>query len=89
MLFVEYLSKSYRKKLLNTGIDASKILFHEAAEETIGEFFKKWLTVAKWLCDTVANSYDNKIVKPYENSRNTEEIIIPTEKTEKMWNELR
>ena len=74
---------------MNTGIDASKILFHEAAEETIGEFFKKWLTVAKWLCDTVANSYDNKIVKPYENSRNTEEIIIPTEKTEKMWNELR
>ena len=45
--------------------------------------------MAKWLCDTVANSYDNKIVKPYENSRNTEEIIIPTEKTEKMWNELR
>ena len=69
---------------MNTGIDASKILFHEAAEETIGESFKKWLTVAKWLCDTVANSYDNKIVKPYENSRNTEEIIIPTEKTEKM-----
>ena len=89
MLFVEYLSKNYRKKLLNTGIDASKILFHEAAEETIGEFFKKWLTVAKWLCDTVANSYDNKIVKLYENSRNTEEIVIPTEKTEKMWNELR
>ena len=89
MLFVKYLSKNYRKQLLNTGIDASKNLFHEAAEETIGESFKKWLTVAKWLCDTVANSYDNKIVKPYENSRNTEEIIIPTEKTEKMWNELR
>ena len=84
MLFVKYLSKNYRKQLLNTGIDASKNLFHEAAEETIGESFKKWLTVAKWLCDTVANSYDNKIVKPYENSRNTEEIIIPTEKTEKM-----
>ena len=45
--------------------------------------------MGKWVSDTVANSYDNKIVKLYGNSRNAEEIIIPTEKREKMWNELR
>ena len=34
--------------------------------------------------DTVAKSDDDKIVKPHENSRNVEEIIIPPEK--KRWN---
>ena len=32
------------------------------------------------IVDTVAKSNDDKIVKPHENSRNVEEIIIPPEK---------
>ena len=36
------------------------------------------------IVDTVAKSNDDKIVKPHENSRNVEEIIIPPEK--KRWN---
>ena len=39
--------------------------------------------------DAGVNSNDDKVVKPEENSRNVEEIIIPPEKREEMLNELR
>ena len=65
-----------------TGLDAletaSKKVWHKASEAT-GEF--------------IGNKIANKIVKPKlvidENSRNVEEIIIPTEKRKKILNELR
>ena len=41
------------------------------------------------IVDAGVNSNDDKVVKPEENSRNVEEIIIPPEKREEMLNELR
>ena len=72
-----------------TELDALKTtpkkLVHKAAEAT-GEF------IGNKIVDTVAKSYDNKIVKPKlvidENPRNAEEIIIPPEKREVL-NELK
>ena len=73
-----------------TELDALKTtpkkLVHKAAEAT-GEF------IGNKIVDTVAKSYDNKIVKPKlvidENPRNAEEIIIPPEKREEVLNELK
>ena len=38
------------------------------------------------MAEAVTNSNDNKIVKPDENPRNVEEIIIPQEKREEILN---
>ena len=75
-------SNKYRKQLLDTQLDAlktaSKKVFHKAAEAT-GEFL-----IIK-IADKVLKQ------KPVidENSRNVEEIIIPPETREEMFNELR
>ena len=41
------------------------------------------------ISDPVTNSNDHKIVKPDENPRNVEEIIIPLEKIEEILNKLK
>ena len=41
------------------------------------------------IANAVTKSNDYKIVKPDENPRNVEEIIIPLEKREEILNELR
>ena len=54
---------------MDTGLNASKRIFHKA-----GEFS------GKKIADPVTKSNNDKIVKPNENSRHFEEIIIPLEK---------
>ena len=41
------------------------------------------------ISDPVTNSNDHKIVKPDENPRNVEEIIIPLEKRDEILTKLR
>ena len=82
MSFTRNLFNKYVKQLLDTDakteLDAlksdSKKLVHKAAEAT-GEF--------------IGNKIADKIANPDENSRNVEETIIPSEKREKILNELR
>ena len=68
--------KKYRKQLLDTWIDslktASKIIVHKTG---------KYL--GNKIADTVAKSYDEKIVKPDENSRDVEETVIPPKQENK------
>ena len=63
-------ARKYKKKLLNTGLDAIKAapkqLVHKAGE-----------LIGSKIVDAVTNSNDDKVVKRYENRRNIEEIIIP------------
>ena len=49
----------------------------------IGEF------LGNKIADALTKSNDEKIVKPDENPRNVEEIIIPLEKTEEILNKLK
>ena len=57
-------------------------MVHKAAEAT-GKF------IGNKTADVVAKLSDNKIVKPDENSRNVEEMIISTEKREAILNKLK
>ena len=57
-------------------------MVHKAAEAT-GKF------IGNKTVDVVAKLSDNKIVKPDENSRNVEEMIISTEKREAILNKLK
>ena len=76
------LARKYKKQLLHTGLDSvktiSKKLVHKA-----GEFLGNQISVA------VNKSNDDKIVKPDENTKNVEEIIIPPEKRDEILNKLR
>ena len=56
-------------------LNASKKVVHK-----VGEF------LGNKTPDAVTKLSDNKVVKPDENSRNFEEIIIPPEKTEQILN---
>ena len=71
-----FFHKKYRKQLLDTWIDslktASKIIVHKT-----GEY------LGNKIADTVAKSYDEKIVKPDENSRDVEETVIPPKQENK------
>ena len=84
--FESSLSNKYERQLLNaatkTGLNALRTATKKAgskAAEAKGGF--------------TGNKIANKIVKPKspadENSKNVEEIIIPPEKREEMWSELR
>ena len=68
--------KKYRKQLLDTWIDslkiASKIIVHKTSEY-----------LGNKIADTVAKSYDEKIVKPDENSRDVEETVTPPKQENK------
>ena len=63
---------------MDTGLNASKRIFHKA-----GEFS------GKKIADPVTKSNNDKIVKPNENPRHFEEIIIPLEKRKEILNKLR
>ena len=71
-----FFHKKYRKQLLDTWIDslktASKIIVHKTSEY-----------LGNKIADTVAKSYDEKIVKPDENSRDVEETVIPPKQENK------
>ena len=73
----EFLSfaRKYKKQLLNTGLDAVKTASKKAVHKA-GEF------LGDKTADKVTNPNDHKIVKPHENRRNVEEIIIPPGKRE-------
>ena len=79
-------ARKYRKQLLDKGLDALKTastkIIHKATKAT-GEF------LGNKIADVVTKSNDNKIVKPDENPRNVEEIIIPPAKREEILHELR
>ena len=70
--FARNLSNKYNKQLMDTGLDSLKTDSKKVVHKT-GEF------LGNKIADTVANSYDNKIVKPVE------EIIIPPEKKKKKY----
>ena len=67
-------ARKYKKRSLDTGLDASKRVFHKA-----GEF------IGNKIADGVTNSNDDKIVK----QKPIEEIIIPPEKTDEILDKLR
>ena len=67
---------------METELDAVNTASRTAVNK-VGEFL--WNKVA----DTVTKSSNNKIIKPDENSRNMEEIIIPLEKRYEILNKLR
>ena len=71
--FLSFLRKN-RKELIDTGVDASKKVFHKAGEFSGNE-----------IADTVTNSNDDKS----EKQEPVEEIIIPSEKREEILNKLR
>ena len=66
-------ARKYKKQLLDTGLDSlktgSKNVVHEAVEFLGNE-----------IAHAVTKSNNDEIVKPDENLRNVEEIIIPLEK---------
>ena len=75
-------ARKYKKGLLDTGLDslntASKKVVHKA-----GRF------LGNKIGDAVSKSNYDKIVKPDENPRNVEEIIIPLEKRdETLWQKM-
>ena len=74
--------RKYIKQLLDTRLDdvktASKKVVHKA-----GEFLENKTA------DAITKSNDDKIVKPDENSRNVEEIVLPVEKRDEILNDLR
>ena len=78
MSFARNVSNKYGKELLDTGIDAlktvSKGVVHKAAETT-GEF--------------IENKIADKTVKEKPVIHDVGEIIIPPEKREEIFNELR
>ena len=67
---------------MDTGLDslitASKKVVHKG-----GKFLRNKIA------DAVTKSNNVKILKPDENSRNTEEIIIPIEKRDEILNKLK
>ena len=68
-------------QLLDTGIDPLKTTSKKVVQKA-GEFLGNKIT------DTVTKSNDYKIVKPDENPRNVEEIIIPLEKRDEILSKL-
>ena len=75
--FSRNVSNKHGKQLLGRGLNAlktaSKKIVHKAVEAT-GEF--------------IGNKITDKIVKPNENPRKVEEIIIPPENWKEILNEL-
>ena len=63
-------ARKYKKQLLHTELDALKTATEQVVHKT-GEFLENKIAHA------VTKSRDDKIVKPGENLRNVEEMIIP------------
>ena len=75
-------TRKFKKHLMDTGLDSlktiSKKVVHKASE-----------FLGNKIADVVTKSNDDKIVKPDENPKNVEEIIIPLEKSDEILNKLR
>ena len=71
--------RKYKKQLLDTGLDSLKIASKKLVHKT-GEFSENRIAEA------VTKSNDDENVKPAENSRTLEEIIIPLEKRDEVLN---
>ena len=70
---------------MDTGLDAVK----SSPKKVVHKLGKFWGNCNCKTVDTVTKSNDDKIVKPDENSRNVEEIIITVEKWDETLNRLR
>ena len=75
------LQENIKIQLLDAGIDLLKTASKKLVQKA-GEFLGNKIT------DTVTKSNDHKIVKPDENPRNVEEIIIPLEKRDETLSKL-
>ena len=75
-------ARNYKKQLSEIGLDSLKTASRKVIDKT-----------AEGTSEFIGNKYADKIVKPkhliHKNSWNAEEIIIPTEKREKILNKLR
>ena len=67
---------------MDAGLDYLKAASKEAVNKASLFFENK-------IADAVTKSNDDKIVRPDENTRNAEEIIIPLEKRDEILNKLR
>ena len=67
---------------MDTGLDSSKATSKKVVHKA-DEF------IGNKIADAITKSNDNKIVKPDENPRNVEEIIIQLEKRYEILNKLR
>ena len=70
--------ENIKKQLLNTGLDSLKTAFRKEVHKA-GEF------IGNKIADTVTKSNDDETVK----QEPVEEIVIPTEKIDKILNKLR
>ena len=68
--------------MLNTGLGSLKTASKNVVQKA-GEF------LGNEIADIVTKSNNDEIVKPDENTRNVEEIIIPLEKLDEILNKLR
>ena len=67
---------------MDTGLNSLKITSKKVVHKA-GEFLRNKIA------DAVTKSEDNKTVKPDENPRNVEEVIISLENIEEILNKLR
>ena len=67
---------------MNTGLGSLKTASKNVVQKA-GEF------LGNEIADIVTKSNNDEIVKPDENTRNVEEIIIPLEKLDEILNKLR
>ena len=73
-----HLRENIKKQLLNTGLDSLKTAFRKEVHKA-GEF------IGNKIADTVTKSNDDETVK----QEPVEEIVIPSEKIDKILNKLR
>ena len=73
-----HLRENIKKQLLNTGLDSLKTAFRKEVHKA-GEF------IGNKIADTVTKSNDDETVK----QEPVEEIVIPTEKIDKILKKLR
>ena len=73
-----HLRENIKKQLLNTGLDSLKTAFRKEVHKA-AEF------IGNKIADTVTKSNDDETVK----QEPVEEIVIPTEKIDKILNKLR
>ena len=73
-----HLRENIKKQLLNTGLDSLKTAFRKEVHKA-GEF------IGNKIADTVTKSNDDET----EKQEPVEEIVIPTEKIDKILNKLR
>ena len=75
-------AKKYKKGSLDTGLDSLNTVSKKVV-------YKGGRFLGNKIGDAVSKSNDDKIVKPDENPRNVEEIIIPLEKRDEiLWQKM-